>query len=131
MSKKFVEYCLNGKKREKGTSNPPPLKQSCSPTPQLTAKSFSNIKISIKAGRGGIGGKCHELFFLLQIFPYLPRSLDSNRIKHKEEGGGSPADHPPQGRILTSFCPFLLHGADNERRIELIYSFFMLQGAGD
>ena len=45
--------------------------------------------------------------------------------------GGPPTHHPPQGRILTSFCPFLLHGADNERRIELIYAFFMLQGAGD
>ena len=70
-------------------------------------------------------------FFLLQIFPYLPRSLDSNRIKHKEEGGGSPADHPPQGRILTSFCPFLLQGADNKGGFGLISAFFMLQGAGD
>ena len=46
-------------------------------------------------------------------------------------GGGPPNHHPPQGRILTSFCPFLLQGVDNEGGIGLISAFFMLQVAGD
>ena len=40
-------------------------------------------------------------------------------------------DHPHQGQILTSFCPFLLQGADNKGGFGLISAFFMLQGAED
>ena len=43
-------------------------------------------------------------------------------------GGGLPTHHPRAD--LTSFCPFLLQGANNEGGIELISAFFMLQGAG-
>ena len=38
--------------------------------------------------QGEQGANAMSCFFLLQMFPYLPRSLDGNRIKQKEGGGG-------------------------------------------
>ena len=75
------------------------------------------------------------------VFALLPQDEDKDgdvlsafhtRSKFVFGGRGRATNHhPPQGRILTSFCPFLLHGADNEGGIGLISAFFRLQGAGD
>ena len=75
----------------------------------------------------------------VQVFAFLPQDegkddvvLSAFHTRSKFAfGGGPPNHHPPQVRILTSFCPFLLQGVDNEGGIGLFSAFFMLQGAGD
>ena len=75
----------------------------------------------------------------VQVFAFLPQNegkdgvvLSAFHTRSKFAfGGGPPNHHPPQVRILTSFCPFLLQGVDNEGGIGLISAFYMLQVAGD
>ena len=77
----------------------------------------------------------------VQVFAFLPQDEDKDDVvlsafhtRSKFAFGGrgrTTQPSPPQGRILTSFCPFLLQGADNEDAIGLISDFYMLQGAGN
>ena len=68
------------------------------------------------------------------ITNFIPRSLNSNQIKEKEgERTIHPplSHHPPQGRILTTFRPFVVARCRQQGRIWTNFRLFFVAGGGD